>query len=365
MVYPKETKAGVSPDSVTYGNTEAELRSIAPELSVNRPEAIIDSYEQLYMSDRSPASRSLQAHKDNFFETKAKEMFPPEFTGRDALRALERGYPPAEVRDMKLKWFQEFIEESRAQGFNIPSMEEYLTRAQGANLLTRKIIPNIIQKYIGTPADPFLESAKKGITMNPAEELIEKFGESDTSTEVARKVAGFEPKGEIADKLMPVAMSKLNTQNQELDALIAEQAEIGRTEGMVVPYPDGRIDPDTGQVAMATNPNYAQYSNKIGAMRKAIEDTEEEIRKLQIAQAYENVSDASIQMAEAAYFRQNIPPEEEQFFPQLFGEKKRATRISPVEYLTPADAPFFETSAQGLKGAGIIPLAQELVHLEH
>ena len=361
MVYPKETKAGVSPDSVTYGNTEAELRSIAPELSVNRPEAIIDSYEQLYMSDRSPASRSLQAQKDNFFETKAKEMFPPEFTGSDALRALERGYPPAEVRDMKLKWFQEFIEESRAQGFNIPSMEEYLTRAQGANLLTRKIIPNIIQKYIGTPADPFLESAKKGITMNPAEELIEKFGESDTGTEVARQVAGFEPKGEIADKLMPVAMSKLNTQNQELDTLIAEQAEIGRTEGMVVPYPDGRIDPDTGQVAMATNPNYAQYSNKIGAMRKAIEDTEEEIRKLQIAQAYENVSDASIQRAEAAYFRQNIPPEEEQFFPQLFGEKKRATRISPVEYLTPGDAPFFETSAQGLKGAGIIPLTQELV----
>lgn len=361
MLRPTTSAGGVEPRGVDYGETEDFLREISPPLSVNKPEDIIDQYERTYMSDDTPATRRLNEDWERFQTDKIKEMYPSHFTKAESFKALRSGYPANVVQDMKLKWFQDYINEKKAQGFEIPSMEEYFARAQAAHTLTKKIVPNLIQKYIGTPNDPFLELAKKGITMNPADEMRNQYEIAPTELEKARTKAGFEPKGEVADKLMPVAESKLATQSTELDKLIADQADIARTEGMMVPYPDGRIDPLTGQVEMATNPNYAQYTNKIGAMRKAIEDTEEEIRNLRTAQAYENVADASIQTDIAENYRFRIPAEYQQFYPSLYSEKPKDTAISPTFYKTPDDAPFFNVNVHGLTRAGVLPLAKDLV----
>ena len=361
MLRPSTSAGGVEPRNVDYGDTEQYLREIAPALSVNKPEEIIDQYEASYMSENTPAVRKLNEDWERFQADKIKEMYPSHFSKAESFKALRTGYPANVIQDMKLKWLSEYINQKKEQGFEIPSMEEYYARAQAANSLTKKIIPNIIQKYIGTPNDPFLESAKQGITMTPADEFVQQYLDTPSSLEKVRREAGFEPQGQVADKLMPIAESKLATQNAELDRMIAEQSEIGRTEGMMVPYPDGRIDPETGAVMLATNPNYAQYTNKIGAMRKAIEDTEQEVQNLKLAQAYENVADSSIKTATASDYRMRIPAEQQQFFPSLYSEKPKTTAISPTTYKTPDTAPFFETNVQGLRRAGILPLAEDLV----
>jgi hypothetical protein len=361
MLRPTTSPAGVEHRGVDYGETEDFLREISPALSVNKPEDIIDMYERTYMSENTPAVRKLNEDWEKFQTDRIKDMYPSHFSKAESFKALRSGYPANVIQDMKLKWFQDYINEKKAQGFEIPSMEEYFARAQSAHTLTKKIIPNIIQKYIGTPNDPFLESAKQGFTMTPADEFVSQYLDTPSSLETARREAGFEPKGEVADKLMPVAESKLTTQNAELDKLIADQAEVGRTEGIMVPYPDGRVDPATGAVELATNPNYAQYTNKIGAMRKVIEETEQEINNLKLAQAYENVSDSSIKKATAVDYRNRIPAEYQQFYPALYSEKPKTTAISPTEYKTPDTAPFFETNVHGLTRAGILPLAKDLV----
>jgi hypothetical protein len=360
MLRPTTSPAGMTPKGVDYGETEDYLREISPRLSADRPQDILDDYERTYMTDNTPQARQLNLDWERFQTGKIQELYP-QFSQSDAFKAFRTGYPSNAMNDMKLKWFHDFVAQEKAKGATIPTMDEYFTRAQAAHTLTKKIIPNIIQKYIGTPNDPFLELAKQGITMNPAEELVDKYTTTPTDLEATRRQAGFEPQGEVAGKLIPVAESKLATQTSELDNLISEQAEIGRTEGMQVPYPDNRIDPETGQVAMATNPNYAKYTNKIGALRKAIEDTEEQIRNLKTAQAYENVSDASIRQAQAFEYRNRIPAEYQQFYPSLFAEKPLATPEAEREFKTPATAPFFEANVHGLTRAGILPLAKELV----
>ena len=360
MIRPTATANGMEPNGVDFGETEALLKEVAPPLASSRPQDIIDAYEQHYMSANTPEIRALNFDWEKFQTEQIKKLYP-DFSQADAFKALRAGYSPNLIQDMKLKWFHDFVSQEKAKGAPIPTMEEFFGRAQSANTLTKKIIPNIIQKYIGTPNDPFLEMAKKGITMNPSDELVEKYGKNSDTLRSMRGQAGFAQEGEIADKFMPVAESKLATQTSELDQLIAEQNQIGQTEGMMVPYPDGRIDPETGQVAMATNPNYAKFTNKIGALRKMIGDTEEEIRNLKIAQAYENVSDASIRMAPAYEWRNRIPPAEQQFHPAIFGEKERATPESEREFKTPAEAPFFEANTQGLTKAGIVPLTKDLI----
>ena len=360
MLRPTTSAGGVEPRNVDFGETEQFLKEISPALSADKPNDIIDQYERTYMSENTPQIRQLNFDWEKFQTDKIKELYP-QFSQTDAFKAIRAGYPANVIQDMKLKWFHDFVAQEKAKGAPIPTMEEYFNRAQSAHTLTKKIIPNIIQKYIGTPNDPFLESAKQGITMNPAEEFVDKYAKPTSELESTRREAGFEPQGEVAGKLMPVAESKLATQTTELEQLIAEQNQVGQTEGMMVPYPDGRIDPETGQVAMATNPNYAKYTNKIGALRKIIGDTEEEIRNLKIAQAYENVSDASIRTGQAYEYRNRIAPEEQQFYPTIFGEKPLATPESEREFKTPATAPFFDVNVHGLTRAGILPLAKDLV----
>jgi hypothetical protein len=362
MLRPTTSEGGVEPRGVDYGEAEQFLKEASPPLSVNRPNDIIDMYERTYMSENTPAVRKLNDDWERFQTDRIKEMYPSHFTKAESFKALRSGYPANVIEDMKLKWFHDYVAQKKAEGFEIPSMEEYFARAQAAHTLTKKIVPNIIQKYLGTPTDPFLESAKQGFTMTPADELVNQYLDAPSSLEKARREAGFEPKGEVADKLMPVAESKLATQNAELDKLVADQAEIGRTEGMMVPYPDGRIDPATGAVELATNPNYAQYTNKIKAMRKVIEETEQEVRNLQLAQSYENVSDASIKTGTAVDYRNRIPAEYQQFYPALYSEKPKTTAISPTTYKTPDTAPFFETNLHGLSKTGILPLTVQLVN---
>lgn len=362
MLRPTTSLGGVEPRGVDYGETEQFLREASPALSVNKPEDIIDMYERTYMSENTPAVRKLNEDWERFQTDKIKEMYPSHFSKAESFKALRSGYPANVIQDMKLKWFHDYIAQKKAEGFEIPSMEEYYARAQAAHSLTKKIIPNIIQKYLGTPTDPFLESAKQGFTMTPADEFVSQYLDTPSSLEKARREAGFEPKGEVADKLMPVAESKLATQNAELDKLIADQSEIGRTEGMMIPYPDGRVDPETGAVELATNPNYAQYTNKIKAMRKVIEDTEQEVNNLKLAQAYENVADSSIKTGTATDYRNRIPAEFQQFYPALYSEKDKTTAISPTTYKTPDTAPFFETNLHGLSRAGILPLTVQLVN---
>ena len=353
---PKPTETGADLGNLDYGKLDIKLQEEEP-IQGSKPNYITDAWMHRYFNDNTPRATELKDAWKSFMQDKAQELYP-NLEGREALRALDAGYDREHKNDVLLKWLHQFSEQVKKEGADVPTVSEFIERANAANQITRKILPNYFQRYAGTPRDPFLESARQGITYVPASEL-EGSDIPTSGVESYRREAGFSPEGEIVDKEMAPALTKRDQLQNDIEELQAKSMELANANQQMIPDPQGRLD-ENGNIGMITNPEYGQVGNQIKAKQKLLEEAEDNIRKLKIASAYENKSDAMIRKALARSYRRNIAPQHQQFYPELFNTRDVAGHESP-EYTIPEEAPMLDINPAPMMDLGFTQIARDLI----
>jgi hypothetical protein len=232
-----------------------------------------------------------------------------------------------------------------------PTKEEYMRRAQAAEDYIQGTFKKDIAKYIGTSQGPQMELAKRGITMAPKQELLEKLKQfqSDRGAysgelkelEKERAKAGFNPKGEMYPLIVQkeTEIKDLQAQLNELNRQKSELRDLHRVE-----MPD---EPDAARNPTETGAKYRALTNPMNALIDKIEQTKKQLENFTLANAYETISDVAYTPVFAKTFKQNIPYPEKQFFPNL--EK------------TPDEAQMFNVTQRELGDLGIPFLAEMIV----
>ena len=361
----RETPTGGRNDNTNYGNLDVMLRQAEP-IKNEDPLHVVNAFEETVFDRNTPQSTALR-DEWRVFQAKKRDELYPNMNRSDTARAFSIGYDAKNRGNIMLEWLEEFAKKAKQDGFDIPTMNEFIERNEAVKQITQKHLPNLMQKYMGTPQDPFVASAKEGITYKPASEF-ERFENPMRDVQETRREAGFEPMGEVANKEIPPVESKIQKLNDDIQELQNQSSEVVRTQGMGMPDPTGAIDPETGQVRQVVNPEYAKFSNQIKAKQKMLNEAEEQLRKLKVGSAYENINDLVVRPnLNAERVRYNLDPAEYQFHPELMATKKELIPFSNVpidtgEYTVPNQAKLVDIRPEQTRYIGLEKMVNDLVN---
>jgi len=269
----------------------------------------------------------------------------------DQRRAHEENVEQLELQILEKNLMPELSREEFIKRITPPTKEEYMRRANAARDYIQGTFKKDIAKYIGTSQGPQMELAKRGITMAPKEELLEKLKQfqSDRGAysgelrelEKQRAKAGFNPKGEMYPLIVQkeTEIKDFQTQLNDLNRQKSELRDLHRAE-----MPD---EPDPANNPTETGAKYRALTNPMNALIDKIEQSKKQLDNFRLANAYETISDIAYTPVFAKTFKQNIPYAEKQFFPNL--EK------------TPDEAQMFNVKSREIGDLGIPFLAEMIV----
>ena len=282
-----------------------------------------------------------------YFAERVQGLFPTATEKSESNEAWSQLIPPEEKNKYKMQFLEDFVakpenkEIAKASGKDLPSVGEYKARVEAADKWLKGPFTNYVQKFVGTKEDPLLQLAEKGLTPSSPEMLLqesEDFLRSGRSTlEVHRNQAGFPAEGSYWEK------NKANY--AKLEAVKAEERELSTKQNAIARRLN---ETNPGEDPAVLSPEFARLSNQVTAKVNEIEKLEKQRENLQLASAYETMSDYSITPTTAGELKKEMTFVESQLFPKLAK--------------TPDEAKMIDLARTGTMGAGIEDAAREYVH---
>ena len=283
-----------------------------------------------------------------YFAERVQGLFPTATEKSESNEAWSQLIPPEEKNKYKMQFLEDFVakpenkEIAKASGKDLPSVGEYKARVEAADKWLKGPFTNYVQKFVGTKEDPLLQLAEKGLTPSSPEMLLQEiehdFSSSRRSSlETRRTQAGFPEKGLYSEKVTAAEWRLDSAKGQERE-LSTQQNAIARRLNETNPGEDPAV----------LSPDFARLSNQVTAKVNEIEKLEKQLENLQLASAYETMSDYSIVPTTAGELKGRMTFVESQLFPKLAK--------------TPDEAKMIDLTRTGTMGAGIEDAAREYVH---
>ena len=264
---------------------------------------------------------------DEFYNEKIYELFP-QINPAYANQSFESSFNPEQRKQFKAQALKEFIEQelgnktykvatdrSGATGdkeHKFPTLEEYAKRKEAVDILLNETLPNYYQRFLGTPSDPQLNLAKRGITLARPETLSQ-FNIDEprlgTSKQRTRTNAGFNPMGETYP-----AFEEAKAKVDELTQLSGElnsQAQ-AKIQELIATIPQGS--------QLNQHPQYREYTQLANESRKVasqLEKAQISLYNARTALAYENAIDTSLEKMTKREFLNNTSTYEHPFYPDI------------------------------------------------
>jgi len=283
-----------------------------------------------------------------YFAERVQGLFPTATEKSESNEAWSQLIPPEEKNKYKMQFLEDFVakpenkEIAKASGKDLPSVGEYKARVEAADKWLKGPFTNYVQKFVGTKEDPLLQLAEKGLTPSSPEMLLQEIEHDFSSSrrsalETRRTQAGFPEKGLYSEKVTAAEWKLDSAKGQERE-LSTQQNAIARRLNETNPGEDPAV----------LSPEFARLSNQVTAKVNEVEKLEKQLENLQLASAYETMSDYSIMPTTAGELKGEMTFVESQLFPKLAK--------------TPDEAKMIDLSRTGTSGAGIEEAAREYVH---
>lgn len=335
MVNPKlpETAMVNKPD-LSAGAYQV-INDLRP-VPIQTPDNVQELYTEKYITNNAPVGR---AYSD-YWSAKLQEMFPETTDKRDATRAFESTFTDEARRSQeKTKILDSFITAHNEANpdAKIPTLNEYNERLDAVNKWLEGPFYKQMYKNAGTSTDPLLKLAEQGYTLEESDKLIKDWNKPALSTKRDRELAGFNPMGEYYEPLQQITQ-QIAAKEQEYLPLEQRRMELQN------------IAADQGLQDPAQLPEYAAITTPRDRLSSEIAKLKEKQANLQLANAYENATDALVftQTAKEAY--DNIPRSQRHFFPQL----RDLASASP-------DTKVYDISTRQAGTAGYYEMANEYI----
>ena len=334
-------KGGRSDAEVSGDLAGARLQSMIQRYNPFEPESRnLDSLESEYLQrfvhqnaenfDRSnPIIHSLNLNNEfiEFLDEKKRELFPnvKENVVRDAFNSAlsdeqrEKfvGNAIKEFANQKLQdrtYQTTSSQEGLTSNVNhrFPTMEEYGQRKEAVDILLNDILPNYYQKFAGTPSDPQLMLAKRGITLDIPENLTT-FDQEDPRagdrTEQRRISAGFNPRGETypAFEQARAEVARLNQLSGDLNS----QAQT-KLQELIATIPQG--------MELNQHPQYREYTplaNEARRVGNQLVAAQTALHNARTALAFENTVDRKLEKVPKSEFALHTQDFEMPFYSNL------------------------------------------------
>jgi len=316
--------------------TPAEARAVIN----SDPVALNTAYEARYLNnlgyEPGEINDQLLKHKD---AQKALEF--PELTAPDAIKkAYYYKYATQESQHAKaLEQIDSFVRDPAnadlVSRHGLPTVDEFKKRLQAGHDVYNKIMPDFINKNIGAIDNVAIALAKKGITLDRPDQILQE--RSNMSGSEVRRItrnreaAGLSPEGEV--------QKDIDAKNQELDTLVnhPERTELLRQEQEMraralaedrSPFKLPKLDANgvhehimdargVLQPQWVREPVFIALDKQIKAKNKVIDKVNKELQNLKVAKALEDIEDSNFVVKPANTFYEGLDPERRQFYPEI------------------------------------------------
>lgn len=274
-----------------------------------------------------------------FTDQKIAEMYPDAPDLGSAKRAYNVAFTNREQQTAKgLEMVNEFFATPEGQAmkeqYGLPTPDEFMQRYGEAERVIKGPFANFISRNVGAEGDALTKLARKGITIEPAEQ-VNNLSNYVNKGDVAQKrvKAGFPAMGSFHEEHM-AKTSELDALNDEIQKL-----EEARQPLFNQAHEQG-IDP-------ASIPEYAETTNPLRQKLRQREKLQEDLGNIKLAQNVETINDSIVKLKSTEEMLKEIPYEQRQFYPSV-------TRAQPGEMHYTAKGNF-------LKDSGFEKLGKDLV----
>jgi len=245
------------------------------------------------------------------FEAKKAEELYPDLDPRDRLNAVKvANYGDGTGNDyakLEAQWFDEWRnspEGIAAGAQRLNSTEDVSNMHKSAIKWLDTVFTNFIDKQWGTANNEVVKLAEKGLTVTPAEELINGSTTRPTNaTQTERIAMGLDPQGSYA-KTLRAASQKVEDLNRQLTELEQEKTRAG-------------LAAQARGIRPAEDEAFVAASREVDRVSAAHDKAMTAWQNQQLAYKLETMADNSVVKRLASGAREDLVQHERQFYPTL------------------------------------------------